>query len=197
MKIEVQAKNLIRHLKEEDKRIKQIMRRVMKRTIDQGWTESSRQLRSEYYLKNEHIKAGIKKRVDADNTGRLISSDKGMGFAPDGKSSKAPKWKAVMTKKGVRAYIRKGARVIFNHAFLQTMRSGHTGLFERDTEKKERRVPVYKNGKFVYNKVLPVKEKKGPSITTLFSLRNRVEKIKAFMADVFTKRFRHEFDRKN
>ena len=197
MKIEVQAKNLIKHLKDEDKRIKAIMRRVMKRTIDQGWTETSRQLRAEYYLKNEHIKAGIKKKIDNDNTGRLISSGKPMKFAVDGMTTKTPRWRATQTRKGIRQYIRRGQREMFNHAFIAKMPTGHTGVFERNLEKQQRKVKVYQANKFAYYKWLPIKELTGPSITALFSLRNRVEKIKQFMTDVFTKRFKHEFDRKN
>ena len=196
LQIKVISDQLIRGLKDEQKRIKQIMRSAIKRTIDQGWTEASRELTSEYYLQKKHIKAGIKKRVDNDGTGRLISSDKPMGFSTNPSLSKNPKWKVTATKSGsIKKFIRRGNKEVFNHAFIATMPTGHVGVFERNQEKDKRKVKVYKNGKFVYYKHLPIKELKGPSITSLFSLRNRVERLKKFMTDVYNKRFSHEFNR--
>lgn len=83
---------------------------------------------------------------------------------------------------GVSVAMRKSSpSTIFRHKFLATMKSGHTGIFERD----------YVNGKAV--KRLPIEEGFGLKVGEVFHY-NDEEAVFADMQDLFSKRLLERAD---
>ena len=98
--------------------------RAINHTIAKGKTEASRQIRSVYNIKAKEVGKAISitKSTRTSLEGSINISGSPMpiiAFSPR------------QTRKGVAVTIKKGSRKVIQRAFIQRMKSGHTGVYAR------------------------------------------------------------------
>jgi len=128
--------------------------RALNKVADQAKVQASREIRAAgYQLKVSVIKAAITLKRANRNTlqAEVIASAPMMPLYA---------YAARRTKKGITVAVRSGQRKLIQnpHAFIATLRSGHTGIFERVVVVGGKRSPR-----------LPIRELYGPSIPQAFA----------------------------
>ena len=103
---------------------------------------------------------------------------------------------ARQTKKGVSVAVRKGeGRKVIPHTFLATMRSGHTGVFERKPGSKHVRRVNAKHPEGVWTQ-LGIRERYGPTLLGVFQGAPGVaSEVIADLAEVLKKNLASQIDR--
>ena len=98
--------------------------RALNKTAMQARTDASREVRAAgYNIKASAIKSSFK--IQRANAGNLA-----VALTATGRSIAMINYGARQTKSGVSVEVKKG-RTILRHAFIISMRNGHSGVFER------------------------------------------------------------------
>lgn len=140
---------------------------AMNRAARTARSEVVQSIREDYNIKASELKANIE----------IIKANKHRPYVlikSKHKSIALYKFKARQLTKGTKAAIRKGGRKMYKGAFVQEMRTGHTGVYQR-------------KGKSKY----PIKELYGPSAMQLLGTKQSLDKIEK----IFIERFGIEYDR--
>lgn len=153
--------------------------RALNRAGDQAITAASREIRKRYNLKAATVRSQIKVRTRAKE-GQLK-------FVMRIFSKRIPliEFAATQTRKGVAIRILKGARKVIPHAFIATMRSGHTGVFVRSFGSRgmsdgRRYFRVGKGSRIRRDKDLPIAQLFTVSVPQMFlekSVRTAVSRL--------------------
>lgn len=150
--------------------------RALNKVADQAKVQASREIRAAgYQLKVSVIKAAITLKRANRNTlqAEVIASAPMMPLYS---------YAARRTKKGITVAVRGGQRKLIQnqHAFIATMRSGHTGIFER----------VVVGGKRAPR--LPIRELYGPSIPQAFANKTVQQALVRVVRERFPAILEHE-----
>jgi len=158
--------------------------RALNKVADQAKVQASREIRAAGYgLKA----ADIKKSIDIRKASR---SDLRAIVRATGRPIPLIKYQAPrQTKNGVIVSVKNGRKLI-RGAFIATMASGHTGVYERvgNSHKK-----VMHRGTFQW-RGLPIRELWGPSIPSAFASKTVQEALVAAVREKFPKQLAHEIE---
>ena len=91
------------------------------------------------------------------------------------------KYKANKKNKTVTVEIKKGVQKLLRHAFVATMRSGHTGIWSHGD---------YSNGKFVPNNAGKITELRTASPFTMYTSKQLESKVSTFVGNSLASRYR-------
>lgn len=155
--------------------------RALNKTAMQARTQAVREVRAVgYNIKASTVRKAITLyRARGDNPVAMLKA-RGLPIP-------LIEYGAKQTKSGVSVRVKSGRKTL-RHAFMATMKSGHTGVFERVGKGHKR---VTKKGRS-YMSGLPIKELYGPSIPDSLS-NEAVEKTLAkFIADKYPAILKHE-----
>jgi len=144
--------------------------RSLNRTADGARTIAVREIGSTVTAPQKRIRENTK--VRKANLGQLQAS---LGLF--GPPIPAVDFQHRSTARGTYLKIYKsGSSQLFRHVFKATMPTGHTGLFERA-------LPSVRKSKKAWSKNLPLREKFGPDVSSLFEnttgIRDKVENVSA------------------
>lgn len=143
--------------------------RAMNRVIDMARTEAVRKIREKYSFPATLVRSTLitykasPQRIEAVVRGR-------------GRRTRLIDMQARQTRQGVTVRIGK-TRKLIRHAFIATMKSGHTGVYIRTTKKR-----------------LPIKELYTISIPEGFASKTVMDALTEKVRDVFPGRLQHELD---
>lgn len=138
---------------------------ALNKVAKQGSTEAKRAITDEYTVKRKDIRLFVRRasRNYLRSEIHATSNKKGLSLT---------KFKARQLRKGVKVSVRKGKTDLLSGAFIQTMASGHKGVFYREGDKR-----VMSKGRYAGKSRQPIVERFGPSTPQLFQgrrVRNRV-----------------------
>lgn len=159
--------------------------RAINHTIAKGKTEASRQIRSVYNIKAKEVGKAISitKSTRTSLEGSINISGSPMpivAFSPR------------QTRKGVAVTIKKGSRKTIQRAFIQTMKSGHRGVYARGTYGSDgfkfRRRRVKTSGPD-----LPIQELLTTSVPQAFQSQTVITAVGAKLEAGLASRLEHEF----
>lgn len=150
------AERVAMELGEMPERATRAMVRAMNRAIASGRTVMVREVARDTGLTQAVVRAAM--RMQEATWGRPIAE-----LAASLRPLSLSKFGARQTTRGVTANLGPGGggRKVYPNAFLATMRSGHTGVFERQ-------LPSTRKSPGAWGKNLPIGEKHGPSIGHVF-----------------------------
>jgi len=152
---DVKLKQVQRVLRDIPKALPKVMSRGLNRTATSARTQISRSLAKEIGLKIKDVRGKLSlQRATYSNWRSAVGvSSKRFGLI---------KFRARQTKKGV-TYKKGRKRILFRHAFIATMKTGHRGVFLRKGPAR-----------------LPIQELKGPSLAQVYKgARDDVNRIQA------------------
>lgn len=178
--------------------------RALNRTATMGRTDVTREVRERYTIRARDVRASINivRARPVQMTAKVISKGKPLpliGMDPR------------QTKRGVSVNIL-GQRVVINRAFIQTMRSGHRGVFARGSYTKGGKTHFEfrkKRGQAQYGKVfrkikgnnvpidkpdLPISELYTLSVPAALAQHNIDKRVEGKMRVNFEKRLVHELN---
>lgn len=148
--------------------------RALNRAIDASQTEASRRIRERYNLK-ARVVAGAKKKLRATKSQASARAE----LVVTGMRIPLVDFDARQLKSGaltVKVLNERGRKVVLGHRagggrpFVQVMKSGHRGVFQRTGKRR-----------------LPIVELYGPGIPTAFLQRTVLDSVKKVSRDVFEK----------
>lgn len=155
--------------------------RALSNAINRGLskvrTGAVKKVKEVYTVQTSAFNEASRIRVNKASTGNLV------GFVSFG-GYKIPlyKFKVSPTAPGVRkkvhAAVMKGGGTQFEDAFIAQMRSGHIGVFERETEKR-----------------FPIEEKMGLSAAQMVGNERIIEMLEDEAQEVVNQRIEHEINR--
>lgn len=150
---------------------------AINRGLSHTKTQSFKQVRQVYAVKQGDLNAATNTRIQKASTGNLAGYISFSGVKiPLYKFSVSPK--APGTGKKVKAGVMKGGGAVFEDAFIARMSNGHTGIFERVTSKR-----------------LPIEEKMGLSASQMIANAAVIEEIEKEAQEKVDERLEHEISR--
>ena len=159
-------------------------------------TAVSKLIRDKYNFKkkdlDEHIK--IISKASPDNSSVTVKISKAavalinFNATQVGKGGRPKKGKGPRTKQGVKATVEKGNRLLYRPntigSFISTMKSGHTGVFARESNEKN----------------APIKELWGVNLIQLVNPKSGnslvMDTLRQTFQDAYEKRLNHEVERR-
>jgi len=151
---------------------------ALNRALDQSATEASRQIRARYNLKASAVSAAMKKKR-ASLRGNQLYAVLSINGARIPLVEFEARW--ARNQPGATVQVLKGgARKTVLHAFIATMKSGHQGVFTRQT----------KAG--TWSKRLPIRELYSISIPQAFLNKTVQDAVKKMANDSFVKNFQQQ-----
>lgn len=152
-------------------------------------TEASKVVREELRI----TKKGVDKtfQVIPARPTNLVSIMKSTG-----KRTNLVDFNARQMKAGVKATIATGKQVMYPHAFIATMKSGHIAVFLRRTSATHRKVKKYKRiGDHKWGRTqLPIFEVTGPSIPTILASPSVKARLQQFIKTKLPELLKHEIE---
>jgi len=151
--------------------------RAAKRAANAARTETVKQLSSEYTLPVSEMRGTL-------STRNLMGGDIGAAMQISSNPFALPKFEGVTpkepVKKPVLAQVKKGSsKLELARSFAAKMKSGHVGIYERDTDKS-----------------LPLGQHFGPATTGMFKANEKVnEAVLEKAGETLNKRVIHELER--
>lgn len=131
--VKLDTKEVARLMKDAPNIARKTASRTLNRTADKARVAASRTVREKYNIKAEDLNKSVK--TTKSSVSRLETI-----LTIIGKPVALMAFAARQTLKGVTYKILKsGGRIRLPHAFIATMKSGHTGVFER---KGDKRLPI-------------------------------------------------------
>lgn len=156
--------------------------RALNKMADQAKTAAAREVRSAgYNLKASVIKAQM--RVKRATPGQLTAS-----VVASGRPIPLIQYGARQTGRGVSVSVQKGRKVIAG-AFIATMRSGHVGVYVRESGGKH--VKVKKGGKASWHE-LPIRQLFGPSVPDALANKAVQDALQTLVAEKLPRLIEHE-----
>ncbi|MFX3635450.1 MAG: phage tail protein [Candidatus Pristimantibacillus sp.] len=190
--IVIDAKELrdsLKEMKNINKRMPSAINSSLIRSAQAIRTAAARKVREIYFVKHGEVikKIQVKKFGDGRMGMILESKDRAIRLInfkvnPKGKTTKLPK----VLKAGVK---RQGGAKKIPHAFIATVRGGHTGVFQRVAHSKHR-----KNDKGIWSEG-PIDQIRGPAIPVMLSQEGIVKHVQDVAVEVIIKRLDHEIRR--
>lgn len=150
---------------------------AINRGISRVKTGAIRRVKEIYTVQSGAFNEATRIRVNKASTGNLVGFVSFAGY-------KIPLYKFKVTptapgvKKQVRAAVMKGGGTPFEDAFIAQMRSGHIGVFERETRKR-----------------LPIEEKMGLSAAQMVGNEKVIETLEEEAQQLVNQRLEHEINR--
>jgi carbon monoxide dehydrogenase subunit G len=192
MKVEIKVDGIKEALALCDpKKFRLAVNSALNKTADQGKTEASKQIRSEYNIKAGDVSKNMKvtTRASGDQMEAVISGFKrGMALAYFGAKqigvvANKKTFRYTRRSKGgrggnVSVEVKNGARKILGgdpKPFLTVFKSGHIAIVERTGKRR-----------------LPIKEVLGPGIALLFGSRRIMNATEKLINEKFDSNFKHE-----
>jgi len=162
-----------------EKEINKAINRAAKRAADTARAESVRQLAKEYTLPATEIRGTITTRnVSGGNVGATMKISSSPFALPKFKGV-TPKEIMPPAKGPVQSQVKKGGGATLKRAFIAKMKSGHVGVYERQSEKR-----------------FPIGQHFGPSTPGMFKANEAVNEVVTKLAgETFEKRVQHELGR--
>ena len=157
-----------------DKGFRNALGSALRRTVTSTKAYAAQKIRSEYYISSGEFKRSTISRSKI-TTGNG-SAELGIEFI--GRHIPLLKFDTNINKSGrVTTRVKKSSgRAVLEHAFFATMPTGHSGIFERETEARE-----------------PIRELFGPSTPQMMSYNDEVrEAIAEHQEQTFAERLDHE-----
>ncbi|WP_419692229.1 phage tail protein [Burkholderia gladioli] len=155
--------------------------RALNKTAMQARTAAAVEVRSAgYNIKSSAIKKSF--TIIRASRGNLV-----VVLKATGRPIALVNYGARQGKNGVSVQVKTG-RTVLRHAFIATMRNGHTGVFERKGNAHKK---VMRNGK-VFRSGLPIKELFGPSIPQSLANDSVEKALMAKIREKFPQILRHE-----
>ncbi|MEY8517186.1 phage tail protein [Lachnospiraceae bacterium 29-84] len=155
--------------------------RALSNAINRGLsrvkTGATKRVKEVYTVQSSAINEATNTKIQKASTGKLAGYIHFSGCKiPLYKFKVTPKAPGV--KKQVTAAVKKGGGTAFENAFIAQMKSGHTGVFERETSKR-----------------LPVEEKMGLAMAQMVGNLNVMTEIEKEAQEVINERLEHEIER--
>ena len=150
---------------------------AINRGISRVKTGAIRRVKEIYTVQSGAFNEATKIRVNKASTGNLVGFVSFAGY-------KIPLYKFKVTptapgvKKQVRAAVMKGGGTPFEDAFIAQMRSGHIGVFERETRKR-----------------FPIEKKMGLSAAQMVGNEKVIETLEEEAQQLVNQRLEHEINR--
>ena len=150
---------------------------AINRGISRVKTGAIRRVKEIYTVQSGAFNEATRIRVNKASTGNLVGFVSFAGY-------KIPLYKFKVTptapgvKKQVRAAVMKGGGTPFEDAFIAQMRSGHIGVFERETRKR-----------------CPIEEKMGLSAAQMVGNEKVIETLEEEAQQLVNQRLEHEINR--
>lgn len=150
---------------------------AINRGISRVKTGAIKRVKEIYTVQSSAFNEATRIRVNKASTGNLVGFVSFAGY-------KIPLYKFKVTptapgvRKQVRAAVMKGGGTPFEDAFIAQMRSGHIGVFERETEKR-----------------FPIEEKMGLSAAQMVGNEKVIETLEEEAQQLVNQRLEHEIDR--
>ena len=155
--------------------------RALSNAINRGLsrvkTGATKRVKEVYTVQSSAINEATNTKIQKASTGNLAGY---INFS----DCKIPLYKFKVTpkapgvKKQVTAAVKKGGGTAFENAFIAQMKSGHTGVFERETSKR-----------------LPIEEKMGLAMAQMVGNLNVMTEIEKEAQEVVNERIGHEIER--
>lgn len=138
---------------------------------------ASKQVREVYTVQNKAIQKNTNTKIQKTNTKNLSGYIYFSGYKiPLYKFKVTPKSPGV--RKQVTATVKKGGGVPFENAFVAQMKSGHIGVFERETSKR-----------------FPIEEKMGLAMAQMVANQVAMEKLEKEAQEVINDKVTQEIER--
>lgn len=140
-------------------------------------TGAAKKVREVYTVQSSAINEATDTRIQKASTGNIAGYIHFSGYKiPLYKFKVTPKAPGI--KKQVTAAVKKGGGTAFENAFIAQMKSGHIGVFERETSKR-----------------LPVEEQMGLAMAQMAGNQNVIAELEKEAQKTVDERIVHEIDR--
>lgn len=150
---------------------------AMNRGLSKMKTGAAKKVREVYTVQSSAINEATDTRIQKASTGNLAGHIHFSGYKiPLYKFKVTPKAPGI--KKQVKAAVKKGGGTAFENAFIAQMKSGHIGVFERETSKR-----------------FPIEEKMGLAMAQMVGNLNVMTKLEKEAQKTVDERIAHEIDR--
>lgn len=176
--VKEQLKQIKKELEKTEKLTRVAASAAINRASSSARVEASKLIRQKYKVSSGDVKATftVRKSSKSQLSYRLASRGSAIPLA---KFNVTPKKVTPKRPKVLKASVKKGgAKKGIPHAFIATVSSGHTGVFERVTRKR-----------------LPIDQKFGPAVPQMAANEAVYEPVLAIFRDKFSERYPHELDR--
>lgn len=150
---------------------------AMNRGLSKMKTGAAKKVREVYTVQSSAINEATSTRIQKASTGNLAGYIHFSGYKiPLYKFKVTPKAPGI--KKQVTAAVKKGGGTAFEHAFIAQMKSGHIGVFERETSKR-----------------FPIEEKMGLAMAQMVGNQSVIAELEKEAQKTVDERVTHEIDR--
>lgn len=150
---------------------------AMNRGLSKMKTGAAKKVREVYAVQSSAINEATNTRIQKASTGNLAGYIHFSGYKiPLYKFKVTPKAPGV--RKQVTAAVKKGGGTAFENAFIAQMKSGHIGVFERETSKR-----------------FPIEEKMGLAMAQMVGNLNVMSELEKEAQKTVDERIVHEIDR--
>ncbi len=150
---------------------------AMNRGLSKMKTGAAKKVREVYTVQSSAINEATNTRIQKASTGNLAGYIHFSGYKiPLYKFKVTPKAPGI--KKQVTAAVKKGGGTAFENAFIAQMKSGHIGVFERETSKR-----------------FPIEEKMGLAMAQMVGNQNVIAELEKEAQETVNARITHEIDR--
>lgn len=150
---------------------------AMNRGLSKMKTGAAKKVREVYTVQSSAINEATNTRIQKASTGNLAGYIHFSGYKiPLYKFKVTPKAPGI--KKQVTAAVKKGGGTAFENAFIAQMKSGHIGVFERETSKR-----------------FPIEEKMGLAMAQMVGNQNVIAELEKEAQETVNTRITHEIDR--
>jgi len=150
---------------------------AMNRGLSKMKTGATKKVREVYTVQSSAINEATSTRIQKASTGNLAGYIHFSGYKiPLYKFKVTPKAPGI--KKQVTAAVKKGGGTAFEHAFIAQMKSGHIGVFERETSKR-----------------FPIEEKMGLAMAQMVGNQSVIAELEKEAQKTVDERVTHEIDR--
>lgn len=153
---------------------------VINRALDTVRVETGRQIRTVYTIAQKDLRAESNIRMKKASAGDLVGEIAfSSGVIPLYRFNVTPKQPTPTQRTKVKAAVLKSSsQEEFEHAFIARMKSGHVGMFERETRSR-----------------IPIREFPGPSIKAMVENTVVIEKVEKAANETIEKRIQQEISR--
>lgn len=150
---------------------------AMNRGLSKVKTGATKRVKAVYTMQSSAINSATSTRISRASTGNLAGYISFSGYKiPLYKFSVTPKAPGI--KRNVKAAVKKGGGTTFEHAFIAQMKSGHIGVFERETSKR-----------------FPIEEKMGLAMAQMVGNQKVIAELEEEAQKTVNERLEHEIDR--